>query len=392
MGPIVASSRGETPRLRVNPGQPGAPNFDSTTAGALQTTASGVPAKPTDDQILGIAPGSFLSEARAEGNKRDSEMPTLSAEETMSEMHPPVQLTEEPEHLRSVLDANPELRSAWQQAKEYKQSFETPDKAREAIALLADLNRMDSLFFSNRPEDHTQLARVVAELNPVAFQSFAKAIVGQLSQQESTDVAKSQATLVASSQAGQPQKHGSADEEGQHFNPNQATEINNGQLLSAQSAFLQAANASAVEGVMLAIESHVEKLLPEGISKSARNRIAGEIYRELDASLQSNKELGSQTREVLRSGRLDMEHQRAVVSLITSRARQALPGVAKRVLGEWTTTLVAANQERRTRQRAAESRVDIAGAGGASIDGRRPLTPREIDYARMSDGDILNLF
>ncbi len=392
MGPTVASSRGETPRLRVNPGQPSAPNVDSTTAGALQTAASGVRAKPTDDEILGIAPGPFLSEARAEGNKRDSEMPTLSAEETISEMHPPAQLTEVPQHLRSVLDANPELRSAWQQAKEYKQSFETPDKAREATALLADLNRMDSLFFSNRPEDHTQLARVVAELNPVAFQSFARAIAGQLNQRGSTDGAKSQAKSVASSQAGQPQKHGSAGEEGQHSNANQATEINNGQLLSAQSAFLQAANASAVEGVMLAIESHVEKLLPEGISKSARNRIAGEVYRELDASLQSNKELGRQTREVLRSGGLDMEHQRAVVSLITNRARQALPGVAKRVLGEWTTTLVAANQERRTRQRAAESRVDIAGTGGAGNNGRRPLTPREIDYARMSDADILNLF
>lgn len=142
----------------------------------------------------------------------------------------------------------------------------------------------------------------------------------------------------------------------------------------------------------MAIESQVERLLPEGISKSARNRVVGEIYRELDASLQSNKELARQTREILRSGGLDVEHQRAVVSLITNRARQALPGVAKRVLGEWTTTLVAGSQERRTRQRAAEGRVDIAGTGGAANDGRRPMTPREIDYGRMSDADILNLF
>ncbi len=96
-------------------------------------------------------------------------------------------------------------------------------------------------------------------------------------------------------------------------------------------------------------------------------------------------------REAFRSGSLDADHQNAVVSLVTSRARQALPGVAKRVLNEWTSTLVAANQERRARQRTAERRVDIAGSGGAANDGRRSLGPRDIDYARMSDSDILNL-
>jgi hypothetical protein len=35
--------------------------------------------------------------------------------------------------------------------------------------------------------------------------------------------------------------------------------------------------------------------------------------------------------------------------------------------------------------------VDIAGSGGAGNDGRRAVTPRELDYSRMSDADILNL-
>jgi hypothetical protein len=78
------------------------------------------------------------------------------------------------------------------------------------------------------------------------------------------------------------------------------------------------------------------------------------------------------------------------VSLITGRARQALPAVAKRVMNEWTSTIVAANQDRRARQHAAERRVDIAGSSGGG-EGRRSMGPRDIDYARMSDGDILNL-
>jgi hypothetical protein len=55
------------------------------------------------------------------------------------------------------------------------------------------------------------------------------------------------------------------------------------------------------------------------------------------------------------------------------------------------TTVVAANHDRRARQRTTERRVDIAGSNGARNEGRRQTMPRDIDYARMSDADILNL-
>ena len=159
----------------------------------------------------------------------------------------------------------------------------------------------------------------------------------------------------------------------------------------AQLAFLNAANAAAVEGVVAAIESQVERLLPEGVAKNARARVVGEIYRELDATLRSNPQFAAQLRDAFRSGSLDDGHQRAIVSLLTGRARQALPGVAKRVLNEWTSTIVSAAHERRTRQRTAERRVDIAGSGGGGNDGRRSMSPRDLDYARLTDADILNL-
>jgi hypothetical protein len=119
-------------------------------------------------------------------------------------------------------------------------------------------------------------------------------------------------------------------------------------------------------------ESQVERLLPEGISKSARNRVVREISRELDSTLRT---LTQQMRDAFRSGALDADPHKAVVSQITGRARQALPAVAKRVLNEWTTTVVSANQQRRERQRTAEGRVDIGGAGGAGNEGRHSMGP-----------------
>src|SRR3984957_5655079 len=139
--------------------------------------------------------------------------------------------------------------------------------------------------------------------------------------------------------------------------PNQGQTRDAGPTVTpAQMDFFHSTNAVAVSSVVDAIESQVERLLPEGISKSARNRVVGEIYRELDATLRSNRALGQQMRDAFRAGGLDEEHQRAIVSLVTGRARQALPGVAKRVLNEWTTTVVCANHERRARQRTAEWR------------------------------------
>ena len=119
--------------------------------------------------------------------------------------------------------------------------------------------------------------------------------------------------------------------------------------------------------------------------------MVGGIYRELDRTLGENRQLAQQVRDALRAGALDGSHQRAIISLITGRARQALPNVAKKVMEEWTSTIMAADRGRRARQRAAEQRVDIVGSGGAARDGKGGKTPRDIDYARLSDSDILNL-
>jgi hypothetical protein len=340
----------------------------------------------TDDEILGIGQATEDGGASSSGGlktglaAREPDMGLDSAPEPRTEG-----VTADPANLRVAFDANPELRQAWQDAQAYRKTFATPEEAREATALLADLDHMDSLFFSRRSEDHVALARAVAELDPAAFASLTKAMNGLATEPQShgEDPTGTKGTEQGKANNKNAKAVAAAPTAGDGLGRNGAT--------IAQEEFFHATNAAAVQSVLDAIESQVERLLPESASKGARNRVVGEIYRELDNTLRSNRQLTQQMREAFRSGALDADHQRAVVSLILGRARQALPGVAKRVLNEWTSTVVAANQDRRARQRAAERRVDIAGSNGAGNDGRRPTTPRDIDYARMSDADILNL-
>jgi hypothetical protein len=361
------------------------------------------PPRATDDEILGIVSPRTTAPRDAEQLAIDFDADTPNRDlgsltDANSRNGSDAANASEPDNLRVAFDANPELREAWHDASAFREAFPTPEAAREATVLLEDLNRMDALFFSRRPEDHAALARAIADLDPAAFASLARAITEFTRNGSPSSSRASSSDAAGASTNGKP-LNGAADtrvpetiaetsavhesrDTGHESRPSPS---------DAQTEFFHATNASAVEGVISAIESQVERLLPEGITKSARARVVGEIYRELDANLRSNRQLASQMRDAFRSGSLDADHQRAIVSLITSRARQALPGVAKRVLNEWTSTLVTANQERRTRQRAAEKRVDIAGSSGAGNDGRRSMSPRDLDYSRLSDADILNL-
>jgi hypothetical protein len=370
-------------------------------------------ARASDDEILGLAPSTIRKSnrvvaAKNAGEKTSATLPQAetddffagleSAGEHTDDSDTPagdggenaenVRSGDDPEKLNEVLNANPELRDAWHQAKAYREVFATPAEAQAATKLLGDLNRMDALFYSRRPEDHAELARAVAQLDPQSFASLARAM---------TELANGPAarTRPAESSAVHPlaaAHQGARQADAAKMEQARAAAASSSipGLTPAQADFFQATNSAAVHSVMEAIESQVERLLPEGISKSARNRVAGEIYRELDTTLQGNRALGQQMRDAFRSGGLDDAHRKAIVSLVTGRARQALPGVAKRVLNEWTNTLVSANQDRRARQRNAERRVDISGSGGGN-DGRHAVSSRDIDYGRMSDADILNL-
>lgn len=345
---------------------------DATTKPASARNAS-------DDEILGIAAAGIDGRRAGSGEFNWDEEPTQQAETKKAAAGTEADQPQEPPAktgLDAVLEANPELRQAWDDARAYRESFRTPEDARTATAALADLAKMDALFFSGRSQDHAELAKVVASLDPTAFRSLANAMA---------EVAQGQRT-APSTDAAEGEKPASGPDAGRT-----ADEAQQARVTPAQEQFFHSTNAAAVQAVIESIESQVERLLPAEISKGARNRLVGEIYRELDASLRADRQFADQAREAFRSGGLDEAHRRAVVSLVNSRARQALPAVARRVLNEWTSAIVTANQDRRARQRAAEKRVDIGGSGRTGNDGVRPIAPRDINYSRMSDADILNM-
>lgn len=393
--------------------------------GAETIAAAGLDSRPSDDEILGLTThlprkiarrgSDDSSEGLTSGKDEQLDLEFGAGSETSGdrvareggrgELRDGTDATQRtaknlaaqdaPANLQEAFAANPELREAWRDVNEYRETFATPAEARAATALLGDLNRMDALFYSRRPEDHAELARAVAQLDPAAFASLAREMANLATRgtQQSDEGARILRELSRLTES-QPVRREEAANQGarQEARPESRQENTaRSGLTEPQAEFFHATNAAAVQGVLDAIETQVERLLPEGIAKSARNRVVGEIYREIDATLRGNRALGQQMREAFRSGALDDDHRRAIVSLVTGRARQASPAVAKRVLDEWTTTVVSANHARRARQRTAERRVDIAGSGGAGNDGRRAVSSRDIDYARMSDADILNL-
>ena len=95
---------------------------------------------------------------------------------------------------------------------------------------------------------------------------------------------------------------------------------------------------------------------------------------------------------MLRDRRFGGGEQQRVASLLAERAKQLVPSVARRVIGEWTSSVLGTARTKAARQAAAAARVDIAAPGG-SLDSMplRAMSPREVNYASMSDDEILNL-
>ena len=202
-----------------------------------------------------------------------------------------------PENLQEAFAANPELRDAWRDVNEYRETFATPAEARAATVLLGDLNRMDALFYSRRPEDHAELARAVAQLDPAAFASLARemgnlAAGGTQQSGEGARMLREPARVTESQPARREEQANQAIRQDARPESRQENAARSG-LTEPQAEFFHATNAAAVQSVLDAIETQVERLLPEGIAKSARNRVVGEIYREIDATLRGKPSVGT---------------------------------------------------------------------------------------------------
>jgi hypothetical protein len=389
------------------------PARSTTSSAGANGAATTTPAPfQTDDEILGIETDARGGKSRrgnvnAQPHGRNASVP---GDAQASVLGPRGQATESesamdvPEELQAAFEANPELRDAWQSEKAYRDVFPSVEDARAAQAQVADLAQLDAWFFSGQPDAHAQLSAAVYRMNPAAFRSLAQAMSNTLARFDRGGAAANQSRASDAGRVMQSASLPGANDppatdalggrsDGEILRTDQAGLQNDTAQQGAGrfAAFYQDTNAAVVEGVVDAIRGQVDRLLPEGIATAARNRVVGEIYRELDGSLRSNRALAQQVRQAFRAGAMDAEHQSAVASLILGRAKQALPGVAKKVINEWTTGVLASGNKKFARIRSAESRVDITGGGAPGFSGRRSLAAGEIDYKKLSDADILNL-
>jgi hypothetical protein len=159
----------------------------------------------------------------------------------------------------------------------------------------------------------------------------------------------------------------------------------------AYRAFESATNDDVARHTREAIDRALGSTLPEGVSDGARRRIGDDVFRELHATLSTDRELGRQVGEILRGWRFDGATKQQIVSLISGRARAAMPEVARRVVAEWTSSVLASDRARAARVDAAAARRDITGGRLPEPVPASALRPRNIDYSRMSDEQILDL-
>src|SRR6266850_3737320 len=170
---------------------------------------------------------------------------------------------------------------------------------------------------------------------------------------------------------------------------------------TAYAAFEHSTNDTVARDVRVAVGDKLARVLPEGIAEGAARRIGEDIFNEIHRTLAADRTLSEQVGEILRGSsreftasgwRFGTAEQQRVAALLAGRAKQLVPGVSRRVIGEWTSSVLGASRSKAARQASAASRVDIAAPGG-SLDSMplRAMSSREINYASMSDDEILSL-
>jgi hypothetical protein len=159
---------------------------------------------------------------------------------------------------------------------------------------------------------------------------------------------------------------------------------------AAYAQFEQSTNDAVVSDVNRAIERALDRALPNGIADGARKRIAGDTLAEVHSALRGDRQLASQVAGALRNSQFDSATRDAITRLIVSRARGVVSEAARRVIGEWTGSVLASHRERTTKQRTSSSRVDVVGGALPQAIPQRGVKSSDINYRATSDEDILS--
>ena len=272
-------------------------------------------------------------------------------------------------------------------------------EARQWREAAKDVAALDAAYFSGDPTARSGLAARLYESDPATFREMLAESARMLASRDPQALTEL-ARQLGVSQGQAPNAPGKSL--AQAARSHESSVAGQGQIAAdnrgsgafpaeAYRTFESTTNEDVARGTREAIDRTLSSTLPEGIGEGARRRIGDDIFRELHATLSSDRELSRQVGEVLRGWHFDGATKQQVVSLISGRARAAMPEVARRVVAEWTSSVLASDRARAARVDAAASRRDISGGRVPDTIPASGLLPRKIDYSRMSDEQILDL-
>jgi hypothetical protein len=278
-------------------------------------------------------------------------------------------------------------------------------KAREEARLAADrarqLEELDRVYFAGDAKSPAEaaaarerLAETLLREDPAAFREMVFAGLRALEKAGASGAAPPPLSAIPSEarNLSSPAAHPQRDSSSQTFgNDSVAAEAR----LVAYAAFEKAANDDLDRDVGGAISRTLEQALPNAAKADGvalKDRLAAAIRQDIEAALKGDRQLGEQVAQILAARRFDDATRAQVVRLIGERARQLVPGAARRVLSEWTHAALAAHRARARKTEAAAARPDVEGVGGppANLRSKAPAA-REVDYRRMTDEQILDL-
>jgi hypothetical protein len=271
-----------------------------------------------------------------------------------------------------------------------------------------DISSIDSAYFSSEPGARSGLADRLYQSDPAAFRAMlaesARTLaardpqgLAELARQLGMPEAAAPLRPRSVSQAALPAAEtnaGAAARESAQPNVNSAATItNNGAAFPAEAyrAFESCTNEDVGRRMHESIDRTLASTLPEGIGEGARRRIGEDVFREVHASLASDRDLSRRVGETLRDWRFDAAARQQVVALVSGRARAVLPEVARRVVAEWTSSVLASDRAKMARIDLAAARRDITGGRLPEPVAASGLRPRDVDYRRLSDEQILEM-
>jgi hypothetical protein len=165
-------------------------------------------------------------------------------------------------------------------------------------------------------------------------------------------------------------------------------------------AEVQRRNQAAVEDTLASAippalkDSHVVKVVMERIVSELGNRLQQDqdLHAQVAAMLRpAGIAPGTKLSMAQIARQMTPETRAKIADLFAEKSKSLIASVAKPYLADLTQQFVSAQNAKNERENKAASRVDVGSPGAPPAPTARPLRPRDIDYRKTSDEQILNM-